>query len=275
MGFFNSYTKEGKGVDKDIPKPIRPLYFFEIFFRKIAKMFPLNMLYIVLTLPIWIALYLIMTVVNSQLATSQEGIIPLLGQSLTMFSYVFILFAVLTGPATAGITYIFKSFATETPIFIYSDFFEHYKKNFKQSFLMMLINGFFMLSFSLTLYQPGLELLQIPSFVFLILLIFSNYYAFSIMVMFKMKFLDILKNSFLLALAKLPLNLLVLILTVVIVGGLFTTYPVIGGILSFLILYSFCGFLTVFSVYPTIEKLMLIPASEETNKNDDALGEVK
>jgi hypothetical protein len=88
-----------------------------------------------------------------------------------------------------------------------------------------------------------------------------------------MKFLDILKNSFLLALAKLPLNLLIMILTVIVIGAAYT-YPVIGGILSFIILYSLCGFLVVFSIYPTIEKLMLIPASEETTKNiNDELGE--
>jgi uncharacterized membrane protein YesL len=261
MGFFNSYTKEGKGVDKDAPKPIRPVYFFEIFFGKLAKMFPLNMLYIVLTLPIWIALYFIATVFFTSIQNSQGSFLQLFGQALTMFSLTFILFSFLIGPATAGITYVFKSFATETPIFIYSDFFEHYKKNFKQSFLMSLINGLFLLSFSLTLYQPGLKIIRLPSLVFLILLIFSNYYAFSIMVMFKMKFLDILKNSFLLSLAKLPINILILALITAIFWFSFL-YPIIGGILTAIILYSICGFLVVFSIYPTIEKLMLIPATQ-------------
>ena len=257
MGFFNSYTKEGKGVDKDETKPIRPLYFFELFFRKFSKMITLNMLYILLTCPIWIALGIIMLTLNSA-SLEEFGVF----QQLQMFSYVFMLFSVLTGPATAGITYMFKSYATEMPTFTMADFFEHYKKNFKQSTLLMIINGLYLLSFSLTLQLPQLRMMVIPSIIFLVLLIFINFYAFSIMTMFKMKFIDILKNSLIFALAKLPFNVLYL----AIIGGLsyaLLIYPVIGAILLFLIFYSFSGFLVVFSVYPTIEKYMLDPVHGE------------
>jgi uncharacterized membrane protein YesL len=153
-------------------------------------------------------------------------------------------------------------------VFVYAEFFEHYKKNFKQSFLLMLINGVFMISTSLTMRSAELGFLRIPSLVFLILLIFVDFYAFSIMVMFKMKFIDILKNSFIFALAKLPLNLfLLIVIALVIICG--AMYPVIAVILMFLLLYAVGGFFVQFSVYPTIEKYMLEPASKANEDGGD------
>ena len=268
MGFFNSYTKEGKGVGKDEVRPIRPLYFFEILFRKISKFFPLNMLYVLLTIPVWVILYLTITVVFQGLDANPEMFNgQIVYEAFYSFSLFFTLFSVLTGPATAGITYVFKSFATETPSFVYADFFENYKKNFKQSFLLMFLTGIFMISCSLTLYRPELAFLRIPSLIFFTLLIFVNFYAFSIMIMFKMKFIDILKNSFIFALAKLPLNIFLLAI-IGIISYFAVAYTVLGVILTAVFLYAFCGFLITFSVYPTIEKYMLEPAAEKDNINE-------
>jgi uncharacterized membrane protein YesL len=267
MGFFNSYTKEGKGVSKDEVRPIRPIYFFEVLFRKISKFFPLNMLYILLTLPVWLGLCLIVYQANLLIDVNNPDA-GIFADAFDLFANVFTLLAVLTGPATAGITYVFKAFSTETPVFVYAEFFEHYKKNFKQSFLLMLINGVFMISTSLTMRSGELYFLRIPSLIFLALLIFVDFYAFSIMVMFKMKFIDILKNSFIFALAKLPLNLFLLIVIglIILLGAM---YPVIMVILLFLVLYAVGGFLVQFSVYPTIEKYMLEPAGKLEEDRDD------
>ncbi len=269
MGLFNSYQKEGKGVEKNAMRPIRPLYFFELFFRKFSKLLLINLIYIGLTLPIWIAV--VMFLFNDNLQTNFS--IQYVGGWLRILAMVFLLFSPLIGPATAGMTYILKSFANEMPVFMVSEFFEHFKKNFKQSTLLTLLNGVFLLSFSLTLSQgdsslmlfggeTSLGILRMPLLVFLVVLTFVNYYAFSMMVMFRLKLIDILKNSFIFALAKLPLNLLILVLIVVISYAAFY-YPMIGLLLTALILYAFCGFLVVFSVYPTIEKHMLIPAQKQ------------
>ena len=270
MGFFNSYTKEGKGVNKDEVRPVRPLYFFEILFRKISKFFPLNMLYVLLTIPVWVMLFLIVTVVFQAAGADPEAFdVSVFGDGFYGFAIVFTVFSFLTGPATAGITYVFKSFATETPSFIYSDFFENYKKNFKQSSLLMFLTGIFMISCSLTMRSPDLSFIRIPSLIFLCLLIFVNFYAFSIIVMFKMKFIDILKNSFIFALAKLPLNVLLLAIILVVNYFAFAYIPTIGIILTAVFLYAFCGFLISFSVYPTIERYMLEPAADIEDEIDN------
>ncbi len=267
MGLFHSYKRENKGVEKNAMRPVRPLYFFEIFFRKFSKLMQMNLLYVGLTLPIWITLAIFLFSDTMQNNFS----LTYVGDFIYVLALIFIIFSPVIGPATAGMTYILKSFATETPVFQYADFFEQFKKNFKQATLLTLLNGFLMLSLSFTLIHGSAQLiigksltmssLQIPLLIVNILFIFINYYAFSIMVMFHMKFSDILKNSLIFALAKLPLNLFILILISAISYFSFH-YIVTGMLLTVLILYSFNGFLVVFSVYPTLEKHMLIPAKK-------------
>ena len=276
MSLFHPYTKEGKGVEKREERPIRPLYFFEIFGRKFWKLIQLNLLYIALTFPVWIAVGLL--IFNDKLLTDFS--FGLIGGFLRILAYVFIIFSPLIGPATAGMTYVLKSFAREEPIFVFSDFFEHAKKNFKQSTLLTVINGIFMLSFSFTLtggdsllFAGGsttLSTLQLPLLIVNLILIFVNYYAFSIMVMFEQKFMDLIKNSFIFALAKLPLNLFILIIICAVCYFAYH-YLVIGLLLTLVLLYAFSGFLVVFSVYPTIEKHMLIPALKLEKASEETL----
>ncbi len=276
MGLFRAQLKEGKGVYKETMRPIRPLYFFQIFGRKFWKMIQMNLLYVVMTLPIWVVVGLL--VFNDSFIRNLS--VEFLGSFLYMLSLVFIIFSFLIGPATAGMTYILKSFATETPVFQFSEFFEQFKKNFKQSTLCSLITGFFLLSFSITLMhgdtamvgnsKTTLSVMRLPLFMVNLILVFINYYAYSIMVMFRLKFSQLMKNSFIFALAKLPLNLLIIFI-VGLVSYFAYRYLVIGFILNIVILYAFCGFLVVFSVYPTIEKHMLIPAQKLENESQNKL----
>ncbi|MBQ7792435.1 MAG: DUF624 domain-containing protein [Clostridia bacterium] len=272
MGLFQSYKKEGKGVEKNRVRPIRPLYFLEILGRKFWRLVQLNLVYVGLTLPIWIllAMFLFSDTMSNNFSLTYVG------DFLYMLGIVFLVFSPLIGPATAGMTYVLQGFATETPVFQYADFFEQFKKNFKQATLMSAITGLFILSFSLTLIHGNsslvvsvgfqLSTMQLPLLICLILLIFVNYYAYSIMVLFQQKFIDIIKNSFIFALAKLPLNLFVLILISVIAYFSFR-YLVVGMLATILLLYALCGFLVVFSIYPTLEKYMLIPARKQQTEN--------
>ncbi len=277
MGLFNSYMKEGKGVEKRTMRPVRPLYFFELFFRKFGKLVKLNLLYLMVTLPVWITVLLY---VLSDIMLTEPSIM-FLGEFVASVGLVFMIFSPIIGPATAGASHLLRCFATETPVFLWSEFFEHFKKNFKQATLMTLIHGIIILSLSYTVIYGNevlfffgqsitLSVMQLPLLIINILFIFISYYAYTMMVMFQLKFSQIIKNSFIFAMAKLPLNILILALV-----GIISYYsffkPVIGvGILA-LITYSLCGFLVVFSVYPTLEKHMLIPAQKlaETEENND------
>ena len=278
MGLFSSYKKEGKGVEKSELRPVRPLYFFQLFFRKFWKLCQLNLLYILLTLPIWltICVFLLSDVTKYHLS------LQLVGELISRIGLFFIIFSPVIGPATAGMTHILGCFSTETPVFMCSEFFEHFKKNFKQATLWSIMNGVFVLSLSYTLVFADspmllfgshitLSALQIPLLVANIVFTCMTYYAYTMMVTFKLKFSDVLKNSFIFAIGKLPLSVFTLAL-VCACCYLAYSYIFVGLILNALILYAFCGFLVVFAVYPTIEKHMLIPARKiakvEENKDE-------
>lgn len=279
MGLFNGYLKEGKGVDKDAPKPIRPIYFFELFFRKITQMIKLNLLFFITTIPMWFILFMVGNFALSNMEGNQfvpmlQAITQIVVNPLSMIILLALCF--LLGPSTSGATYILINFATEMPVFLTSDYFEHFKKNIKQSALLMIINVFACVSLFLTWIIPILPgynqlesvqlfyVLRYPSLIVFIILIFVNFYANTIMVLFKMRFIDIIKNSILFALGKLPLNVLILVLSLlpaILLSSFF--HPIILVICFALILYSFGGFMVVYGVYPTIEKYMLIPAKEK------------
>ncbi len=279
MGLFNGYLKEGKGVEKDAPKPIRPIYFFELFFRKFGKMFQLNLLFFITTIPMWIILFMLGNFALSNMGENQfvpmlQVITQVVANPLSLIILLALCF--LLGPSTAGATYVLINYATEMPVFLMSDYFEHFKKNIKQSAFLMMINVFAAISLFLTWIIPILPgynqletinlfyMLRYPSLIVFIILMFINFYANTIMVMFKMKFIDIIKNSILFALGRLPWNVLTLILVllpVILLANFF--HPIVLVFAFALILYSLSGFMVVFSVYPTIEKYMLIPAKEK------------
>ena len=92
------------------------------------------------------------------------------------------------------------NYATEMPVFLMSDYFEHFKKNFKQASLLMMINVISFISLFITWIMPifpefgavesvkMLYMLRWPSLIIFTVLTFVNFYAYPIMVMFKMKF---------------------------------------------------------------------------------------
>lgn len=275
MGLFNSYLKEGKGVEKRTVRPVRPLYFFELFFRKFGKMIKLNLLYLLVTLPVWVVVLLYL--LNDIMLT--EPTIGFIGEFIGSVGLVFIIFSPVIGPATAGASHLFRCFATETPVFLCAEFFDHFKKNFKQATLLTLLHGILILSFANTVVYGNtpllffgdsttLSVLQIPLLVVNIIFIFVSYYAYTMMVMFRLKFSRILKNSLIFAMAKLPLNIFIFILVCVL--SYFSFYKLfIGVFILLLITYALCGFLVVFSIYPTLEKHMLIPAQKTAEENNN------
>lgn len=101
---FN-YSKPGPGIEKEEQQKRRFFLFFELFFRKFWKLIQLNLLYILFWIPPLIAGTLL-TPYNATLA----------------YLAFFLVGTFTAGPATAGAIYILRNFATQTPVFLLSDF---------------------------------------------------------------------------------------------------------------------------------------------------------
>ncbi len=244
MGIFSfnqgSYARAGKGVEKGDRQLIRPLLFFTEYFGKYGRILKANVLYLLLCLPM-----------------------------------------ITIGPATAGYTYILKSLEKGEHPFVFSDFFEHFRKNWLQGVLMSLINLLVCYSLFLVIANfntiPHLQNFFLPLLVAGILVVIMNFYIWPMMVIYDLSFGALLKNGFLFALIRLPINLVILVVLLLMVAIVYgavyflaalvssmfqlTTVDTrlltaLGVIAAVFIGSSMPAFLTVFSVMPSIRKYM-------------------
>ncbi len=289
MGLFNGYLKEGPGVSKNAPQKTRFFLFFELFGRKISKLIILNMMYFVCLIPLMLGIYLCVkinpNIISDATMIKREPLFMFTGDIVGLALMIISLF--ITGPATAGFTYVLRNFGREEHAWVFSDFKDNFKSNFKQGLALGILDlilyfsmyvAYAFYTYSLPEIYPGMAMYSpfLSAMILVISIIYTwmHYYIYVMMVTFNLKLTAILKNSLLLAFAKLPLNIFISIIC----GGvilLSLMYTFFGFIAAFLISLSFIGYVIVFSVYPTIDKYMIEPVTEkdteETEKafNDD------
>lgn len=294
MGLFNGYMKEGPGVSKDAPQKTRFFLFFELFGRKISKLIILNMMYFACLIPLMLGIYLYVSINPNIVSDAAINASAIRSEPLFMFTgdivglALIIISLFITGPATAGFTYVLRNFGREEHAWIFSDFKDNFKSNFKQGLALGIIDlilyfamyvAHIFYTYSLPQIYPDMAILSsfLAALIVVTAVIYTwmHYYMYVMMVTFNLKLSAIFKNSLLFAFAKLPLNVFITIICgAVILLSLFYTF--FGFIAAFLISLSFMGYVIVFSVYPTIDKYMIEPATvndteEEIEKafNDD------
>ncbi len=276
MGLFNfwgNYDKPGPGVSKDDPKKAAPIRFFEIYFRKFTKLVQLNLIFLLPTIVVavlMIALYFFPTHVILQIPVGTTGV-----QVDVWNLYVMPLPLILLAPFTAGLTIVTRNFSREEHAFVWSDFWEAVRNNWK----LFLLNGmiiylvYFLLSFSLIYYYNNafLEPIYYLPFwvcvVIALLFIFAQYYLPVMFVTFDLKFSQMYKNALIFILAGFGRNLLVTLILgiIVILIGVVPIMPLtitIFLVFVVFIAFSFASYLVNFSVYPVIDQYMIQPYQE-------------
>ena len=258
MGLFSfNYAKAGPGVSKDAPKKKGIFLYFELLGRKFFKLCQATMLCTVCSIPYFVLmtlfLYTFFGGYLSQIITglfSGEATMQANAEFLTILTssvIAMLLFCLWgSGPASAGFAYITRCFTREEHAWILSDFFKKFKENFKQSIILVIIDFvcvFFI--FNAIIQYRSMYAAQ-NSFVMLLLMYlcimsfiiytFMHFHIYQIMVTFECKFIDLLKNSLLLALGKAPLNLF---LSVFVIAFVLVMYFYIQP--GFVIIFSFVG----------------------------------
>lgn len=197
----------------------------------------------------------------------------------TINIFICFLLIPLVSPFFAGAFYVCRKAANAQPINPVKDFFKGLKDNWKY----FLINSFILYAILSGLwvtygfYRDNLDNpMTIAALVFSV--IFTLYFAFMeflIPVMFvsvKLNFIEILKNSVVLALGGFVNNLkttlsLMLVSSVIFTLIQFTGNIIIGlvitGILFIVILPLFCIYIITFNSYKTVEKFVIKPYAEE------------
>lgn len=232
MGLFGGYMKPGPGVDKNAPKKKGVFLYGEIFIRKFWKLVQLNIIYFLCCLPLFLLVYFFMPLSQTFIAdvaslSGLEGEALLEMQSLLQLSIrIITATGVVTffgfGIAAPGYSYILRCFTNEVPTFLWTDFKEQIKSNIKQGAVILLIDllvlifGTNALHFYINAFRlSGQTIWMFVGYVtglLLLIYVFMHFYIYQIMIKFRCSIGQLLRNSVILAIAKLPMNLLLLVI---------------------------------------------------------------
>lgn len=195
--------------------------------------------------------------------------------------YVLFCLPVVTfGPATAAMTQLMRRFVLEQPIFVWHDFVEAFKKNFKQSFGIGIFDVVFIVLFAFTLnfydtllaQDAGIQnmALMVISIATSIFIFMMHFYIYLQIVALNLKIGAILRNSAKLVTLGIKNNFFTLIscLAIIVVFVLFYPYSVL---VFPLIPFAWMSFIIVFNSYPVITRVIINPYYEARGERNPEL----
>ena len=228
MAFFGNlmnnyfYGKQGKGdfTLEQLPQNRRQL-FGEVLKVRWSSMFGVNLLYMIIWLPAiaWTLLNLVTmyNMLGGEIASTAEDFSGLIA------TWLLILFpcVAITGPFNAGVTYVLRNWARDEHSFVLSDFKDALKANWKQALVVSVIDGAlpFILYTCWRFYGGMLSqsaFYLVPTALVLLVAIvwkLSAMLAYPMLITYDLKMKDVLRNSILLTLAKLPFAVLIKLAT--------------------------------------------------------------
>ena len=265
MGIFGgNFSKPGKGISKE---EAAKRNYFDILGRRFWDLVKLNLLYVLANI-IFIAAFIFFLF---PYLVDFEATIDLIfdAEHVVFPIWPFVPF-MLMGPFTAGYSYVLRNWVRQEHAFMASDFFEHSKKNWKQGLALSVI-GTVMTYLFLTAFffylrcgLPRVLVLTLGAIIGLIL-ICSGFYTYPMVVTFDMKLKDIMRNSLIFALAKLPQNLFILLIVGAVHVLLLWNLPIVWLILMVFFLIAWSGFTVSYYVWHVMNKHMIsqLPAEEK------------
>ncbi len=262
--FGNRYQKEGKGVSKNETQKRKFFLFFELYFRKFWNLIKLNLIYFGVNLLSFAAVGVMLFSFNVQgrIAFDIVALSALL---------ILVISGVILGPSTAAMTYVLRNYANEKHSFIVSDFFEHFKKNFKQAapigVLSIVIPVMFLFAFVFYSQIGGvMGIVLLAALAFCAIVIASAFlYIYPIMITFDLKLKDVIKNSLILAFANAFVNIFIIVVNAVLIWYIIGLSIWVLLVLAVFLLFSTLGFLNVFSVWGAIEKYLMPDVQDDEN----------
>lgn len=242
--------------------------FFTVLQVRFWKLLQLNLMYSIFWAPAFFLVY-----INLMAVTQSPEIIEISGN---IYSYLFTMFVfllpliLLTGPATAGAVYIIRNWARDEHAWILSDFKDAWKKNWKESLLIMLINGLAIIIIYVNInfysFQNKFIFMLLKYLIIMLALVFSmmNMFVFPMLVTYKLKLREIYKNAFIFTMAELPRAFIIFLIAALIAGvAFFFSVPFI--IPFFLIGLSFPLLITTSFANWVFDKYMHVEVDQEPN----------
>lgn len=256
------YGKSGKGDfnKEDLPTN-RWQLFWEMLRVRFSALIRLNLMYVVAWLPTMIVIMIgamsLLTGLTGEDGEMVENVMEL-AQSILFSTLVLLVPCVtITGIVTPGVAYVTRNWSRDEHAFIWSDFKDAVKENWKQGLVLSLVTSLVPLivytcwNFYGSLASTQSAVMIVPQVLVLmvgVIWYLALTYMHPLIVSYKLKLKDVLRNGVLLAIARLPMSVSIRLLHCVpmIIGvglaffvspmycvlGLFAYYLIIGFSLS-------------------------------------------
>ncbi|MBR5236303.1 MAG: YesL family protein [Clostridia bacterium] len=257
MGIFGgSFDRPGKGISKE---EAAQRSYFDILGRHLWDLVKLNLLFVACNIVFLVAAALL---ILPYLFNLEEVVSSLFqGQVVLLPVLPFVPFLFM-GPFIAGLTYVLRNWSRQEHAFIFSDFFEHTKKNWKQGLCLSVISTaitYVFLVAALYYLKSGLPVPLVLTLgaILAALLLIANFYTYPMVVTFQMKLKDILKNAWIFTVAKLPQNLFFLLIISLVHILLLWYTPLVWGVLMAVVLISWTGFTMNYYTWYVMDKYMM------------------
>ncbi|NMD37920.1 MAG: YesL family protein [Christensenellaceae bacterium] len=270
------YGKSGKGdyTRGDMPKNRIELFFTTLKVR-FSALIRLNLIYFVVWLPMILVLMNAVTLwigglstLNEMAANLSVDEIAIRTAEFKVFQHSLILRTLLylvpciliTGPVTAGVSYDVRNWARDQHAFLWSDFKDALKENWKQALGISAITSVLPLLSYLCYYFYGqMARNNIVFYVPLILALLAALmwwlaltYFYFLIIGYKLKFKDVIRNGFLLAIARFPQTLIIKLMSLIpiAIGVIIATFVGIQwGMLVPIAFYFIIGFSLMRFIY--------------------------
>ncbi len=213
------YGKSGKGdfEKEDLPQT-RWQLFWDTLRVRLSGLVRLNLMYAIAWLPAIFVLAMTVLSVLGNLSSVDDGTLTAeqLGQYLrslpTLTLTLLIPCITLTGPFTAGVAYVTRNWARDEHAFIWSDFKDAIKENWKQALLTSFVTSLMPVLMYVCYIFYGQQaqgslfflLPQALSIMVGVLWLMSLMYQYPLMVTYKLKWTQVVRNAWLLTIARLP-----------------------------------------------------------------------
>ena len=221
------YGKSGKG---DFRKEDRPKNRWQLFWEMLKIRFSalvrLNLMYAVPWLPAMIVMMMGALALVTGINTAATELAPdalsrhtleLFQGTLTTTMLLLIPCITITGPFTAGISYITRNWSRDEHAFIWADFKDAVKANWKQSLVISFITSLvpivlyvcWMFYGQMAADTPFMVVPQVLTLMLGIIWYMALTYFYPLIVSYQLRMRDVLRNGFLLAIARLPFSVAV------------------------------------------------------------------
>ena len=275
-------TKEGK---EQINNRKGFMLFLDIYFRRFWKLVLLNLIYMITSAP---AIFISYKFVQYALIFYMQlaGISPENTEAvtaairLTPFFMAIIMQFCGAGPMTAGFNVILRKYVNDEHAWIWADFVRGIKENWKQGLGIYLINmAYTVLATGSSLFykylMPDLQILSVVIFATSLVFLMMQMYTYQLMVGFKLTLKNIYKNSAILTIIKLPTNMGVAFISVMLLYFMCTlAVSVPPAILMFtfiiimLVFFSTVTLAQMFMTRKIIQKYLIDGMKEEEEEKN-------